>query len=113
MSIEEAGARVAALSHWMDEYLADRHPEALTWHRVVKVCEEAGEVVEAMIGYTGGNPRKGYDKIADDVIEELLDVAVAALGAVEHLTDNTGTQAFPLLFAKIDKVYNRARGHGL
>jgi hypothetical protein len=58
---------------------------------VAKVAEEAGEAVSALIVCTGGNPRK-QDGVGDyrAVISELLDTALAALGAVEHLIGNTG-----------------------
>lgn len=102
-----AGRRIAALSEWIDDANADRNPEALTWHRVAKVGEEAGEVIEAMIGLTAGNPRKGqtHDKAA--LVEELLDTAVAALGAVEHLMGNAGTSMW-LLHDKVRRVADRA-----
>lgn len=66
-------------------YPADLDPEAHTWRRVTKVHEEAGEVTEAMLGYLGENPRKGRTHALNDVVAELLDVANAALGAVDHL----------------------------
>jgi NTP pyrophosphatase (non-canonical NTP hydrolase) len=83
---------LARLSAWIDNAPpnADRNAEALTWHRVMKVAEEVGEVTEAMIGWTGGNPRKGRTQDRGDVVKELLDVAVSALAAVEHLTGNRG-----------------------
>ena len=43
-----------------------------------------------MIGLTGQNPRKGVTHTIDDVRKELLDVAVTALGAIEHLDGNQG-----------------------
>jgi hypothetical protein len=76
-----------ALSQWVDEN-DHRDPEAVTWGRLAKVSEECGEVIEAFIGATGQNPRKGVTKTIDDVVKELLDVAVTALAAAEHMTGN-------------------------
>ena len=45
---------------------------------MLKVAEEVGEVAEAYIGMTGGNPRKGVHKTRTDVLDELADVILAA-----------------------------------
>ncbi|MES9537595.1 NUDIX domain-containing protein [Actinomadura sp. NPDC000600] len=45
---------------------------------VMKIAEEVGEVVEAYLGMTGGNPRKGIHKTAADVLDELADVILSA-----------------------------------
>lgn len=63
--------------------------------------------MDALRGYLGENPRKGATKTLDDVIDELLDTAVAALGAVEHLTGHDGS-ALDRLENKIDYVHQRA-----
>jgi hypothetical protein len=99
--------QVAALSEWIDKGNAHRDPEAILWGRVAKLTEEAGEAVAALIGMTGQNPRKGVTHTVDDVVAELLDVAITALGAVEHLTGNQG-HALPALCAKADAVHSRA-----
>lgn len=102
--------KITALSRWVDEadVNASRDPEALPWHRVAKVAEEAGEVIDAMIRHTGGNPRKQF-AVGDTapVIKELLDTALAALGAVEHLTGNTGDSE-NLFRHHVDFVFARA-----
>lgn len=102
--------RLARLSRWIDNAPAnvDRDPEALAWHRVMKVTEEAGEVCAAMIGWTGGNPRKGQTHDTGDLIKELLDVAVSGLAAVEHLTDNAGLSR-SMLDAHIGFLLERAQ----
>ncbi len=82
--------RIAGLSRWVDEANADRDPEARTWGRVSKVAEECGEAIAALIAVTGQNPRKGPHGFFGDVSRELLDVAVTALAAYEHLDDNRG-----------------------
>ena len=83
---------VATASRWIDAYGPNRARdyEAQLWGRVAKVGEECGEVIAAMIGATGQNPRKAVTHTLDDVREELLDVALTALAAYEHMTDNEG-----------------------
>lgn len=100
---------LALLSDWIDRHPANanRDPEARTWGRIAKVGEENGEVIDAMIGATGQNPRKGFFGSMDDVIKELLDVAVTALGAVEHLTGNQG-KSTAMLDHHIDALLDRA-----
>lgn len=78
------------LSAWVDAGLAGKPSEAILWHRVGKVGEECGEVVEALIGATDGNPRKLGSHTLDDVRKELLDTALAALCAWAHLAGNEG-----------------------
>lgn len=84
--------QIAGLSAWIDTAPLNlmRDPEAVTWGRLAKIGEECGEVIAAFIGATGQNPRKGATHTMDDVRRELLDVAVTALCAVEHLDGNTG-----------------------
>lgn len=84
---------VAALSRWIDGHPPNRarDREAALWGRVTKVAEESGEVVAALIALTGQNPRKPADGSLADVEKELLDVALTALAAVEHLRGNDGS----------------------
>jgi hypothetical protein len=106
----EAGGtarELVEISCWVDEGLADGDPTAVLWERVAKVAEEAGEVIGALIGMTGGNRRKGCTHTGQDVVEELLDVAVAALAAVEHMDGHEG-QALALLADKVSRVHQRA-----
>lgn len=99
---------IAEISAWVDEYNLgiDRNHEALGWHRVAKTAEEAGEAIGAWLLYTGGNPRKPAGPL-QDVIEELLDTAIAALGAVEHLTGNLGLSV-EMMAEKALRVHSRA-----
>jgi NTP pyrophosphatase (non-canonical NTP hydrolase) len=98
---------LVALSQWIDAGNAHRDPEAVTWGRLAKLTEEAGEVIAAYIGATGQNPRKGVTHTLADVGDELLDVAITALGAYEHLTAHDG-QALSRLAEKIMAVATRA-----
>jgi len=95
------------LSEWIDASNADRDSEAITWGRLAKVSEECGEVIAAYIGATGQNPRKGVVGSIDDVVEELLDVALTAVAAIEHLTDHHAA-SLSLLDDKIMRVALRA-----
>jgi len=103
------GARLVTLSRWIDEAPANasRDREAALWGRVAKVAEESGEAVAALIAATGQNPRKPATDGLGPVVEELLDVAVAALGAIEHITGHRG-DSIDLLAAKVDRVVTRA-----
>jgi NTP pyrophosphatase (non-canonical NTP hydrolase) len=98
------------LSRWIDAGNEHRDPEAVTWGRLSKVAEECGEVIAAFIGATGQNPRKGVTCTGHDVQEELLDVAITALGAVAHLNNNDGTDLLALLANKVQRVVVRATG---
>ncbi len=104
-----AAHQLVGLSNWFDTSPANaaRDPEALTWIRVTKVAEEAGEVVDAMNGATGANPRKGVCATMDNVRVELLDVALTALCAVEHLDGAQGC-SLVALFAHIASRHRRA-----
>lgn len=104
---EFSQAALVELSKWIDAGNAHRDPEAQLWGRVSKVTEEAGESIAALIGYTGQNPRKGVTHQRADVIEELLDVAITALGAIEHIVGHDG-YTLERLDRKIIAVASRA-----
>lgn len=90
LSVNDAAAALVGLSRWIDAGNDHRDPEAITWGRLAKLAEESGEVIAAFIGATGQNPRKGITHTVADVGDELLDVAITALAAYEHLTDHEG-----------------------
>lgn len=81
---------ISAFSALLDEWTVAEGPMHLARIRCSKLNEEAGEVEEALIAWEGSNPRKEQAESTDLLIKELLDVATAALGAVEHLTGNSG-----------------------
>jgi hypothetical protein len=99
--------KLSRISAWIDRANAHRHPETNLWSRVSKAAEEGGEAMDALRGFLGENPRKGQCNTMTDVVEELLDTAVAALGAVEHLTGNNGI-SMAMLAAHVEKMYHRA-----
>lgn len=103
----EASAALTRLSQWIDASNEHRDSEAVTWGRIAKLMEEGGEAVAAFIGYTGQNPRKGVTHTRDDLEKELLDSAITALGAIEHLRGHDG-RALELLNTAILRVAARA-----
>jgi NTP pyrophosphatase (non-canonical NTP hydrolase) len=109
MTADAVRIQLAEFSQWIDDgpSYVDIGWEAHVHRRLAKVTEENGEVTEAWLGVLGENQRKGAFGSVDDVQKELLDVAVAALGAVEHLTGNAGA-SLPLLVRHIAYVYERA-----
>jgi len=82
--------------------------ETILWRRCTKAVQEIGEVMEALAGVVGENPRKGVTHTMDDVEDELLDVAVSALGAVAHLHDNA-CEVAGLLAAHVHKIHARMK----
>lgn len=107
MHRHDSAQGIAALSRWVDDANAHRDPEAATWARLAKITEEAGEVIAAQIGATGQNPRKGVTHSSQDVQEELLDVAITALGALEHLRGHD-ERSLELLDEKLHRILVRA-----
>jgi hypothetical protein len=109
-TLTQMAGRLAAMSTWIDQHPpnAERDPEAQLWSRTAKVGEEFGEVVAEIISLTGQNPRKEQDpEAAWRVVKELLDVALTALAAVEHMTGNTGSSVGKLA-VHIANVVQRA-----
>ncbi len=104
---EMSQAMLVELSEWVNAGNASRSPDALLWIRLCKPAEEAGEVISALHQATGANPRKTAVEGLDAVVEELLDTAVAALAAVEHVTGHAG-RSLTLLDHKIQRVHRRA-----
>lgn len=56
--------------------------------RLMKLVEEAGEVMAAYIGMRGQNPRKSVTHNADDVAAELCDVIITAATALHGISAN-------------------------
>lgn len=98
---------VARLSAWIDgSYPVEIDPELHLRRRIDKLMEEVGETGQSLGGYTGENPRKGVTHTREDVMGELLDVAVTALGAWEHMDGNRSRSALALA-VKLDALLNR------
>jgi hypothetical protein len=110
---------VAVLTAWLDS--ANPRTDHEIACRVMKLAEETGEVVNAYIGMTGQNPRKGTYATRDDVATELCDVVVTALVALATITgDADGAETrmqehlsrrFARLTERIQTDPYRARPH--
>ncbi|MFH8371113.1 MazG-like family protein [Streptomyces sp. NPDC018031] len=79
-----AAARRSAA--WLDE--ANGNSDHETAMRLMKLAEEAGEVMQAYIGTVGQNPRKGVTHGPEDVAAELCDVILTAAVALHRFTDD-------------------------
>lgn len=112
LALGAVGREIARLSKWIDAANAHRDPEARTWGRMAKVAEEAGEVITEMILRTGQNPRKPQTANDNALLKENLDVAITALGNVEHLTGNQGTSMHRLII-HLANVVARAEQAGM
>lgn len=97
--------QIAQITAWLDDTNpAGPHEDAM---RVLKLAEEAGEAAAAYIGMVGQNPRKGVTHTLAEVLDEIADVAVAALCAIQHFTqDQAATRA--VLTGKLDAITARA-----
>lgn len=98
-------ADVADITAWLDtSNPAGPHEDAM---RVLKLAEGAGEAAAAYIGMVGQNPRKGVTHTQMDLLNELADVAVTALCAMQHFTrDEKNTRA--VLAAKVAAIIGRS-----
>lgn len=56
--------------------------------RVMKIGEEFGEAIEALIGMQGWNPRKGVTHTLEDLKDELADVLIVAWMALASVSLN-------------------------
>ena len=94
---------------WLDHTTAGHYrnePLAQDWARVAKASEEAGEAIRALIACTGQNPRKGVHGTIGDLLNELSDVALTGILAIQHFTkDITTTQQ--VLSAKVELLARR------
>jgi hypothetical protein len=82
---------IQELDKWLDDQVSPiykEQPLAQDWARISKIGEEFGEVIDAFIGVTGQNPRKGTFGSQDDVDNELVDVALTAILCLQHRTGN-------------------------
>lgn len=80
------------------------HEDAM---RVLKLVEEAGEAAAALIGVQGQNPRKGVTHTRDDLLDELADVAITALCAMQYFTQDEAVTR-DCLASKVRQIIARA-----
>jgi hypothetical protein len=60
------------------------------WRRSYGGVSEAAETQDALVGVTGGNPRKGIYATRDEMLDEAGDTAVSALLFIQSQTKDTG-----------------------
>jgi hypothetical protein len=82
------GLAADAISRALNDTYADMPRELVDRRRIDKIGEEFGEVIEALNGRWAENPRKGNSHTVEDVVRELLDVALCALAATAHMTEH-------------------------
>lgn len=75
---------------------------------IMKIAEELGEAVQAHIGVTGQNPRKGVYGSREDVLKELADVILTAGIAMISVADGDAEEAARRLTARLQAVTARA-----
>jgi hypothetical protein len=81
------------VDRWLDDNVSPiykEQPLAQDWARISKGIEELGESVDAFIGETGQNPRKGLYASREDTLKELADTALTAIYAIQHFTKESG-----------------------
>src|SRR6267154_1787148 len=88
---------ITTITAWLDDKNGLRdNPQADILTRILKIGEEYGETVAALIGMMGSNPRKGVTHTEVDVCQELSDVIITALCAMQHITLNPNTTRWHL-----------------
>jgi hypothetical protein len=100
---------IVYVNNWLDEKVSHIYldqPLAQDWARISKISEELGEAIQAFIGYTAENPRKGKTHELDDVLDELADAALTAILAIQHFT-NSSNKTRQILQSKIGAIYAR------
>jgi NTP pyrophosphatase (non-canonical NTP hydrolase) len=93
---------VARVVAWLNAHNGTGPTE--TALRLIKLTEETGEVMQAYIGATGQNPRKGTTHTADDVTAELCDVILTAMVALHSFTDDPETTFAAVVQARGERL---------
>lgn len=102
---EDLYRSIGAVTDWLDtSNLNTPHEDSM---RVLKLVEEAGEAAAAYIGMVGQNPRKGVTHTREQFLDELADVAITALCAIQHFTGNEAETSMTVsrkLVAMLDRI---------
>jgi NTP pyrophosphatase (non-canonical NTP hydrolase) len=101
---------VPAARDWLDA--ANGRADAELSSRILKLTEEAGEVAAAWIGVLGSNPRKGVTHTREEVVDELADVVVTALVAIESLGFDARATVNRCADKIVGRLANSAAGPG-
>lgn len=93
--MSEVGKAVTEVNDWLDGDVPEWYTDAAEsgelaqhWARIAKIQEEAGEVIEAFMGLTGNNPRKGKTDNYEEFLGEIADVAATGVLAIQHFTND-------------------------
>lgn len=107
--LNEIDEMLAKYSIFIDAKLLNKNNNELvvTMNRIAKVAEELGEVNEALVMATGGHRRED-GLTMENVADELLDVAGAALMAHMHLMFNIPGNTMSKFVDKLNKILLRA-----
>ena len=104
MNNEEIWKCVRFANEWLDrESLPVQDPRIL---RCFKIAEELGEVTAAIVGVTGQNPRKGVTHTWSEVQEELCDVILSAMVALDCVSE----EAQEVFEKHVQKRHDRTLG---
>jgi len=98
--------QIAQANAWLDESNAGMQSEVDDICRILKIAEEGGEAAQAYIGWIGQNPRKGKTHTREEVLDELADVAITAICAIQHFT-LSASRTEGIVRRKMDKITKR------
>src|SRR5258707_14829877 len=103
-------SQLAWIDTWLDDNVSQSYknePLAQDWARISKVSEELGEAVNAFVGTTGQNPRKGLTHDMDDVlgtsgyrVDRYLRYPAFHQKRARHIRHNHGTTRHALFEGK-------------
>lgn len=101
---------VEFIDKWLDQNVSTAYlsePLAQDWARIAKIQEELGEAIQAFIGMTGQNPRKGFTHTEKEVLDELADTLITTILAMQHMTKDTALVR-TIIKVKLAKIERRA-----
>ncbi|MEY9848297.1 NTP pyrophosphatase (non-canonical NTP hydrolase) [Streptacidiphilus sp. BW17] len=97
---------IGELVAWLDDH-SQLDPSTERLMRLMKLSEEVGEVAQAVSGAMGTNPRKGQTNDWDHVENELCDVILTAMVALQTVNPNAGKVFATRLGYVADRSLNR------
>lgn len=101
---------VAIVDEWLDTLIGEQYegqPLAQDWARLSKIGEELGEAIQAFIGLTGQNPRKGISNTREEFLDEVADTIITGLFCLQHFTGNSA-ESKRIITEKMARIYKRA-----
>lgn len=76
------------ITDWVNRSNVGLDPKVDACSRVLKIAEEVGEAAQAYTGFIGQNPRKGVTHTKEQLLDELADIVITALCALQYFTDD-------------------------